>query len=146
MKTVNFEINIHASKDKVWEKLTNLKSYEEWTGAAFPGSSFLGEWIEGGTIDFFGPDGTGTQVTINKLTENEVVEMTHTALLKENRVPDTESELAKNWIGATDNYYLSENNGITTFKVETSISIEWGKMFSESWPKMLQKLKEISEN
>ena len=146
MKTLNFEIEINASKAKVWDKVTNLKSYEEWTGAAFPGSTFEGSWTEGGKIDFFGPGGSGTQVTVQRIVENEAIELAHTAMLTDGRVPDTESDFAKNWIGIKENYYFSENNGVTTFKVMAETGEEWESMFTESWPKMLAKLKEICES
>jgi hypothetical protein len=60
-------------------------------------------------------------------------------------VEDRDSEVAKGWIGTTESYNFTEQNGVTTLTIELTINPEWEKMFSDSWPKALAKLKEVCE-
>lgn len=56
-------------------------------------------------------------------------------------VEDTESEEAKKWTPAFENYTLSETDGKTKIEVDLDTNEEYAEM----WPKALEKLKEISE-
>ena len=61
-------------------------------------------------------------------------------------VTDTESEWAKKWIGSTEGYSFTENNGITELTVDMHINEEWEAMFNKDWPKALARLKQICES
>lgn len=45
-----------------------------------------------------------------------------------------------------ENYSLTENNGVTTVEVELDTDDNYADYFNNTWPKALNKLKEISEN
>ena len=52
----------------------------------------------------------------------------------------------KEWAGSTENYYLGESNGVTELKVEMDTSGgEMENYFKETFPKALDKVKEIAE-
>ena len=59
MKTLQFEISIDASPQKVWETMLDKETYVQWVDVAWPGSSYHGEWKKGASIRFTGDDGGG---------------------------------------------------------------------------------------
>ncbi|PPK85054.1 uncharacterized protein YndB with AHSA1/START domain [Neolewinella xylanilytica] len=146
METLTFTTVIHAPVRTVWETITDPTTYREWTGAAFPGSRFEGEWVEGKDIRFVGEDGSGTLAHLNRLEPYRLVESEHIAMLLPSGMSDTNSEQASSWIGTRENYYLEEHNGATRMRVEMHTPSEWVDMFQESWPVLLDKLKEMCEH
>jgi len=145
METLTFTTTIKASAKKVWDIMTSHGTYEEWTGAAFPGSTFEGEWKKGARMRFMGPEGSGTLVEFVDLVPAKLARAVHRAVLLPGGKEDRESEMAKGWIGTTEDYTLTEKNGTTEFVVEMKTTPAWKSMFEESWPKILAKLKEICE-
>lgn len=49
------------------------------------------------------------------------------------------------WAGAHENYTLQPRDGGTQLDIEVDTLDEFKDMFGESWPKALQKLKELAE-
>ena len=43
-----------------------------------------------------------------------------------------------------ENYSFGEHDGVTDLEVTMDTADEWKEMFATSWPKALQKLKELS--
>jgi hypothetical protein len=60
-------------------------------------------------------------------------------------VEDRTSEVAKGWIGITEEYRFTEHLGKTTVTVSIETNAEWRKMFDDGWPAALEELKKISE-
>jgi hypothetical protein len=60
-------------------------------------------------------------------------------------VEDTESEEVKQWAGAHENYTLTENGGITELTVEVDVDKEFKDYFTQTMPKALELVKELSE-
>lgn len=145
MKKLHFEISINASAKRVWSIMTNLDTYKKWTGVAFPGSTFEGEWKKGAHMRFIGPDGSGTLAEFVDLIPEKLVRAVHQAILLKDGVEDRESDLAKGWIGSTEDYTLTETGGITRMENDIVCPPDWASMHSEAWPKMLLKLKELCE-
>ena len=59
----------------------------------------------------------------------------------------TERPEVEKWAGGLENYSFQENNGVTTVTIECDISEEEGHQdyFNSTWPKALNKLKELAE-
>lgn len=151
METLTFKIEINAPKEKVWEVMLGDKTYREWTAAFHEGSFYEGSWDKGSEIKFLGPDEHGELGGMaGKIVENipyEYLSIEYMGLVANGEV-DLTSEMVKEWAGAHENYTFTEQDNVTTLVVELEghgISDEMGKMFTESWPKSLQKLKEIVE-
>ncbi|MBE7176319.1 MAG: SRPBCC family protein [Mucilaginibacter polytrichastri] len=141
----HFTTLIDAPRERVWEKITGRESYMEWAGAAWPGSGLIGEWTQGSTIDFVDVQHSGTRARISELRKDEFIKADHIAMLMEGK-EDTQSEMAKNWIGAREVYFLNDDRqGKTRMDVLMYIYPEWAEIAND-WPKALNKLKEISEN
>ena len=59
MAKINFQININAPKEKVWEMLWSDEGYRNWTSVFTEGSYAESDWKEGSKIKFLSPDGSG---------------------------------------------------------------------------------------
>lgn len=148
MKTLHFEIHINAPVEKVWHTMLDDSTYREWTNVFSPGSYFIGDWSEGSKISFVGPDEKGQlggligTIAVNR--KYEFVSIKYLGVIQ-NGVENTDSEIMKDWIGATEKYTFKEENNETTVFVELDTTDSEAAYFEETWPKALEKLKEIAE-
>lgn len=146
MKKLEFKIDIAASRQKVWETMLNSATYKEWTNVSWPGSYYDGNWKQGENIKFISPSGEGTLAAIVELKPNEFIQANHIAVISKDGKEDRNSEVAKGWIGTTESYTFTDDNGKTQLKVEINTNPDWEKMFADGWPKALTKLKGIAES
>lgn len=144
MANLHFSINIHAPRKKVWSAMLDDATYREWTSAFTPGSYYQGNWDEGSKILFLGPDPEtgkegGMVARIKENRPNEFVSIEHYAEISDG--------VEKPWNGTgLENYTFADTNGGTEVSVEmTNVPDEYVAMFQDTWPKALQKLKEIAE-
>lgn len=150
MKTQTFKIEINTPKQKVWEVMLADNTYREWTGAFHEGSFYEGNWDKGSNIKFLALDDGKLGGMAGKIVENipyEYISIEYVGMVT-NGMVDSTSDSVKQWVGAHENYTFSEKDNVTTLVVELEgkdISDEMGDMFTEMWPKSLQKLKEIAE-
>ncbi|HXI13271.1 MAG TPA: SRPBCC domain-containing protein [Thermoanaerobaculia bacterium] len=144
MEKVHFSTKINASKERVWNTMLDDETYREWTSAFFEGSYYEGSWEQGSAIRFMGPDRSGmvSRIADNRL--HEFVSIEHLGFTK-NGVDDMESEGAAAFSGARENYTFKEGGGVTELSVEMDIPDAYRKMFEDTWPKALLKLKQLSE-
>jgi hypothetical protein len=144
MEKLNFSIKIKAPKQKVWSILMDDKTYRTWTSAFAEGSYAVTDWKEGSKALFLDGKGQGMVSTIAKNIPNEFLSIKHLGFVK-NGIEDTKSDEVKAWAGAMENYTLKENGGITELKIDMDSNDEFINYFSETWPKALEKVKELSE-
>ncbi len=144
MEKLHFSSTINAPIQKVWDILWADETYRQWTAAFSEGSYAESDWKEGSRIVFLGPSGDGMLARIAEKREPNYMGFEHLGMIN-NGVEDTTSDKVKDWAGARENYSLSESNGQTTVAVDMDITEEYKDMFSNMWPKALEKLKEISE-
>ncbi len=137
---MKFEIDIQASKEKVWTSLWDDASYRKWTSAFMEGSYAESDWEEGSSIQFLSPGGDGMFAVIEKKIPYVQMSFKHMGEVK-NGVKEP-----KEWAGATENYYLSDSNGGTHLRCEMDTSGgDMEKYFRETFPKALEKLKALAE-
>lgn len=147
MEKKEFKINIDAPREKVWEVLWNDNTYPVWTAPFAEGSQAETDWQEGSKVLFTDGKGSGMVSMIAEKKPNEYMSFKHLGTVKDG-VEDTESEENKAWAGALENYILKAENGGTALTVEMSldgIPQEMLDYFANTWPKALDKLKEIAE-
>jgi hypothetical protein len=53
--------------------------------------------------------------------------------------------MGKDWAGSTENYTLRTVNGKTELTVDMDVVDEFKEYFQNTWPKALDKLKELAE-
>ena len=128
--------------------IDNIKTYEAWTTAFQPGSTYEGTWEKGAKILFVGPDDKGgrggmvARILENK--PNEFVSIHHYGLVSGDKEITKEPEVKK-WAGAHENYAFKENNGTTTVTVDIDVVDDFVEMFSTMWPNALNKLQQLVE-
>jgi uncharacterized protein YndB with AHSA1/START domain len=145
---ISFETTINASPEKVYKTLLDDKTYREWTAPFNPTSHYKGTWEKGSKILFIGSDDKGNVGgMVSRVEENipnKFVSIKHLGIL-EGEKEITSGPQVEGWGDAMENYTLTEENGKTLFSVEMDANNEYKDYFEETWPKALDKLKELSE-
>jgi uncharacterized protein YndB with AHSA1/START domain len=149
---MHFSIVINAPKEKVWHTMLDLDTYKIWTEVFAPGSSYEGDWSEGSKMLFIGPDENGKMGgMVSQIKESrpyEFVSIEYNGVVKDGKEITTGEE-AKEYAGSLENYTFKEMDGKTEVIVDLLGSEEIGEelkqYFQDSWPKALQKLKELAE-
>ena len=151
MEKIQFKKEINASAQKVYETMLGLKnkaSYEHWTAAFNPTSTYEGSWDNGSKILFVGTDENGKKGgMVSEIVAHqpaEFVSIRHYGFL-DGDTEITTGEQVEKWAGGHENYSFQESNGVTTVTVEMDSVDEYLDYFNNTYPKALDKLKEISE-
>lgn len=149
MEKLHCSITINAPVGKVWDTMLNDATYREWTKPFSPGSYYEGSWEEGSKILFLGPDPKTGEIggMVSRIKENrphEYISIEHIGIIKDGK-EDTESEEAKKWAPAYENYTFKEVEGGTELSIDMDIEENYKSEFEEMWPQALEKLKELAE-
>ena len=139
MTTINLSIKINAPKERVWDTLWSDAGYRKWTSVFSEGSYAESDWKEGSKIRFLTPSGDGMYGIIQKNVPFEQMVFEHLGEIK-NGV-----EESKEWGGATEGYLLSERDGFTELNVSMAATEEFKEYFSNTFPKALEVVKQLSE-
>ena len=151
MKKLQYKKDIKASAEKVFNTMLgidNIKTYEQWTAEFNPTSTYEGSWEKGAKMYFVGTDENGKRggmvSEIADIVPFRFVSIRHYGILDgENEI--TEGDEVEQWAGGLENYSFHENNGVTTVTVETDITEEYRDYFDSTWPRALNKLKDLAE-
>jgi len=142
MKTMEYSIEIDASKDRVWETLWEEATFRDWSGIIDEGTYMKGEMKEGSEVEFISSvSGYGVTSIVEKLQPEEFVSFRHRADTKETGQQTREKE----WTGGVESYHLAENNGKITLTVKTDVPKEQEALFNERFPKALMRIKALAE-
>lgn len=151
MQKLQFKKEINASAQKVYETMLGLQNkatYEYWTATFNPTSTYEGNWNKGSKILFVGTDENGKKGgMVSEIVEHNpanFISIRHYGFL-DGDTEITTGEQVEKWAGGHENYSFQENNGITTVTVEMDTIDEYLEYFNNTYPKALDKLKEISE-
>ena len=124
MTTLEFQININAPAQKVWDTLFSPETYGEWTQFFMPGSQMKTDWQIDGKTYFTDAKGDGMVSTIKSLKEPYEVIFSHLGMVKDG-VEDTKSKEVIEWSGAQEKYFLHEENGVTQLRTELQTDSNW---------------------
>lgn len=141
MKKLEFSIEISASKEKVWEALWKDENYKEWSAIFQEGSYAESDWKEGSEIKFMSPDNNGMYGIIEKLIPGEKMYFKHLGDIK-----DGEKQEVSYGEEAIEKYDLKEENGKTILTATMNAPEEYLIYFSNTFPAVLEKIKEIAED
>ena len=144
MERKSFSISVNASREKIWDVLWSDSSYRQWTSVFAEGSRAETDWKKGSKVLFHDGKGDGMVSTIIENIPNEYMSIKHLGEVK-NGIEDTTSEKVKQWAGAMENYTLTEVDGKTELTVDMDIAEEYKDYFLTTWPKALEKIKELAE-
>lgn len=139
MKFLEFEIQINATPEKVWETLFTQDSYKKWASAMNEGTYFEGNWEVGSIMKFLDPQNNGMY---NLVTENirfKVLGMKHLGwILKGELSP-------QNWEDSTLNYILEPSENGTLLKVTVNSLDEFVEFFNSKYPQNFEHIKRLAE-
>lgn len=146
---MEFNIEINAPRERVWEVLFGEKTYPLWTNVFSEGSKVETDWQKGSKALFIDESNRGMVSKIAENVPNEFMSIEHLGMY-DNGVEDYESEQVKMWAGAKENYTLTDENGKTQLNIfmemeESEKNKEMIDMFADMWPKALAKVKELAE-
>lgn len=152
MKKLQYTASVNAPADKVYDLMlgiNNKSTYEEWTSVFNPTCTYEGSWDKGSKILFLGTDENGDKGgMVSRILENmpnKFVTIQHYGLVQGNK-EITEGPEVEKWANGLENYTFEENNGRTTITVDLDCTEEFLDYMNETYPKALDKLKEICEN
>jgi uncharacterized protein YndB with AHSA1/START domain len=149
MQKFEASVFINAPKEKVWNTMLGKTTYELWTKVFNQTSRFEGDWSEGSKMLFLGTDENGNNEggmvsRIAKNTPYEYLSVEHLGIVKDG-VEDTESEEAKAWAPAFENYTFKEKNGGTEVIIDQDLNEKYLEEFTKMWREALDNLKELAE-
>lgn len=151
MKKLQFKININAPSNKVFDTMlgiSNKSTYEQWTTLFNPTSTYEGSWTKGSKILFVGTDDKGEKGgMISEIFDNipnKFISIRHYGLVKAD-VEITEGPEVEKWANGFENYTFEENDGTTIVIVDLDTTEDFLSYMNETYPKALDKLKEITE-
>lgn len=144
MKKLEFKIIISAPASVVWNALWEEKNYRKWTSIFCEGSYTKSDWKEGSSVHFLSPNGDGMFSKISTMIPNQKMYFTHIGEIKNFEEQEITEEV-KSWSGASENYTLSEVDGITTVEASIDTLEDYLDHYKEKFPVGLNMVKEISE-
>ena len=160
MKKLQFKVSINAPVTKVYDFMlgtTSKSTYGEWTSLFNPTSTYEGRWDKGNKILFIGVDEKGEKGgMVSRIAENipnRFVSIQHYGLYKADQ-EITEGPEVEQWANGFENYTFEEKDarpddpvgrGITTVTVDLDITEDLLGYMNQTYPKALDKLKELCE-
>ncbi len=151
MKKLQFKVSIQAPVARVYDFMLGLNSkstYEHWTSVFNPTSTWEGSWDKGSKILFVGVDEKGEKGgMVSRIVENipnRFVSVQHYGLVKGEK-EITEGPEVEKWANGFENYTFEENNGVTTVTVDLDATEDFLDYMNQTYPKALDKLKELCE-
>lgn len=160
MKKLQFTVSINAPVTKIYNFMLGINSkstYEQWTSLFNPTSTYEGSWDKGNKILFIGVDEKGEKGgMVSRIAENipnRFVSIQHYGLYKADK-EITEGPEVEKWANGFENYTFEENNarpddpvgrGTTTVTVDLDTTEDFLDYMNETYPKALDKLKELCE-
>jgi hypothetical protein len=157
MKKLQFTVSIHAPVNKVYDTMLGINhksTYEQWTSVFNPTSTYEGSWHKGNKMLFIGVDEKGEQGgMVSRIAENipnQFVSIQHYGVLKAG-TEITEGPEVEKWANGFENYTFHENaagpdgQATTTLTVDLDTTEDFLDFMNETYPKALDKLKELCE-
>lgn len=151
MKKLQFKVYINAPVTKIYDFMLGNKiksTYEQWTSLFNPTSTYEGSWEKGAKILFIGVDEKGEKGgMVSKIAENipnQFVSIQHYGLIKADK-EITEGPEVEKWANGFENYTFEEKNGNTTVTVDLDTTEDFLDYMNQTYPKALDKLKELCE-
>lgn len=146
MYKTQYKITIAAPREVVWNSLWDDDSYRDWSSVFAEGSKAVTDWQKGSKVLFVDQKNEGMVSVIDDRKTNEYMSIKHLGVVK-NGVEETNTEDSKVWQGY-ENYTLKDVNGKTDLLIDMQlgdISQEFVEYFDKTWPKALDKIKELAE-
>lgn len=145
MKRLEFNIEINATPEKIWKVLWDDTTYRDWVSVFCEGTYAISNWNEGDKIHFLSPTGEGMNSIIDKKIENQFMAFKHISEVKDFKEMSIDAA-TQEWTGGMEIYELIQNNNTTTLYVKMDCLEKYIEYFSTTFPKGLERVKQLSEN
>lgn len=139
MPLLNFETEINATPEKVWDTLWQEESFIAWA-PTLDSSYYEGNFQQDSKIYFFGEDRNGMYSFVEKNIPEKEMKFQHLGWIIDGE------ESPQNWENSWETYLLEESPNGTQLKIEVNALDEFADFFSSNYPKMIQKVKELAES
>lgn len=147
-ESIHMEIEIQAPVKIVFDRMLDPEYYQEWTSVFSPTSYFEGSWEKGAKILFLSKSEKGnTEGMVSKIADlipNKYVSIEHLGFVSNGEETTTGPEIEP-WAGAHENYSFYDFGERTLLKIDMESGGEYRDHFLTTWPKALEKLKQICE-
>ena len=144
MTKFHYSVTISAPRATVWHVLVDDETYRQWNSVFCEGSYFEGDWSAGSTIRFLTPEKRGLVGEIAENRKHEHLSIEHRGCIIDG-VDNFESEDAKAWSRAYENYTLTEVDGGTELTLDAEVPSPYKAYLEDVWPKALQAVKKLAE-
>lgn len=144
-ETLERSIEISASGENIWKALLKEENFRIWASVFKTDSRVETNWKLGSEVRFTDTHGNGIIGKVMEHDPRQELSIRFERLLK-NGQEDLESDKAKKWLGATENFYLNEGQSKSILTVEEEVPIERQAELASKWDLALRKVKEISES
>jgi uncharacterized protein YndB with AHSA1/START domain len=145
---MHFEVTVGTTADKVYHTMLDDNTYSEWTSVFDPTSHFKGSWEKGSKILFLSSDNDGAlRGMVSRIKENvpiRFLSIEHVGIVEKGKETLSGKKVTE-WAGALENYTFTEKNGTTLLEIDVDVNEKYRSYFEVTWPKALDKLKEICE-
>lgn len=142
MKELQFTIEVHATKERVWDTLWQDETLRDWAGIIDPGTYMVGDLKIGSEVQFISSEnGYGVTSLVEKLTPGEFLLLRHRVDTQDSG----ERERAQEWTGGAESYSLTGSGGTTTLIVTFDVPSEQEEYFKVNYPKALERVKVLAE-
>ena len=151
MNKLQFKVSINAPVARIYDIMLGLSSkstYEQWTALFNPTSTYEGTWEKGNKILFVGVDEQGEKggmvSRVAEIIPNRFVSIQHYGLMAGGK-EITEGPDVEKWANGFENYSFEAHGEGATVTVHLDTTEEFVDFMNETYPKALDKLKEICE-
>lgn len=152
MERLQFTVSINAPAATVYNKMIGKETFKEWTSVFNPSSDYEGgnmegNWEKDSKVLFVGVDKQGKREGmvgyIRENVPNQFVSIEYVGILDgEHEI--IEGPVAEDWQGF-ENYTFESHGGSTIVTVDIDVNDQMIEYFRNTYPKALEKLKEICE-
>lgn len=150
MKKMTYSVKINKDADSVYRMMLGLddvQTYNNWTSAFNPTSTFNGSWEKGSRIFFVGTNAEGKQEgMVTDVMANDpakFVSLRHIGVLKDGKEITSGPEV-EGWAGCMEEYRFTEQDGVTTVSVDVDVNEPYLDYFNETYPKALDRLRDMA--
>ncbi|WP_047047187.1 SRPBCC family protein [Vibrio mexicanus] len=145
MLSLTYQIEIDASPQEVWQRLTDAGYYRQWAIAFSPESQFEGNWASGEEVIFFDPNLGGSRAVVDRAEMNRSLAYHHVSIFTPDHVQDVDSDIAMKWIGSSEAFEITEQQKGVILRVNVTTHPDFTAMFNSGWEKALPLIKLLCE-
>lgn len=146
METLIFQIEIHASPQKIWEVLWSDTGYRNWSSVFTPGSFAESDnWETGSLVQFLSPKGHGLYALIEEHTPNHSMVFKQLGMVsnKENQPIDAETAI---WCGFHESYQLENRGNVQQLTVTLETLQHTVNYFNTTFPLALERIRDLAQS